>query len=511
MQKLISYGIAQDIDRISQEEYAIPDMLLMEQAGNLLVKTIEKELDSKKRKICVICGSGNNGGDAQVLARTLFNKGYDVSVSFVSPPKSQLACIQHNILVSLACPILSVEAMLQQMKVLELTDWIVDGIAGVGINRPLQYQHVVSCVNASKARKLAVDIPSGMLEQWELGQKALLMSSIIHADITVSFGFAKMSMYYPHNRKCCGSIIVENPGFPQRVLDELRASAYIVEESDIYSLVPIMPNDVYKRTRGVVLLLAGSKATPGAAYLSAQSAMQSFAGLVYAIVDESIAQGLNISCPSIITGLSVQEIKSPHAVLIGPGWGKERELSSIDDILCKNIPIVVDADGFLYVDTIITHTNIENSLKIQEIPQLVFTPHLGEMRMLDDTFSQHGNIWQSAHTVSEKYNAIVVAKQSVTAVIYKDAVPLIIDGSNAALAKAGSGDVLAGLLVSYLAYCVSSAESTNTTLNAEDIQKQVAIATLLHTKLAQDISPYLSSAESLVERIADIEKYIKKG
>ncbi len=509
MQKLISYHSAQNIDSISQEKYAIPDIVLMEQAGNILVRLLEKELDNKKRKICVLCGSGNNGGDAQVLARTLFNKGYDISVSFVSKPKSRLACIQHDMLVSLNCPILSLELMLQQIASLDAHDWIVDGIAGVGINRPLQYQDVVSCVNESNAKKLAVDIPSGILEQWEGKQQSLVSSSVIQADVTVSFGLAKMAMYYPHNRTRCGTIIVENPGFPQQVLDASKASAYIVEESDISLLMPAMSCDTYKRSRGVVLLAAGSKEMPGAAYLAARSASQSFAGMVYAVVDEHIAQGLSVYCPSVITGLSIQNIPSPHVALIGPGWGTTRDISFIDDIVHKHALTVIDADGLSYLERLTLYVH-GHAVKEQQIPKLVLTPHIGEMRMLDADFVQHANLWHSAHTVSMRHNAVVIAKQSVTAIVYKDAVPLIVDGRHAALAKAGSGDVLAGIVASYLAYCMSNTDIHGPGLDAESIQKQVAIATLLHAKLACTISPYLSSAEELVANISSISQYIER-
>ncbi len=491
MKKLISYKTAQKIDSISQRRFAIPGIVLMERAGQILADYVEARLE-KDSELYVFCGGGNNGGDAQVLARVLWQKGYKVCLAFVREAKTDLARLQCAMLKTHAVPVISVKSLLQKLPVLKEKDWIVDGISGIGINRPLDQKEMVSRINASKARVLSIDVPSGLTENMNLNHS----DPVVFATTTITFGLEKMAMYYPNTRDHCGSIVCANPGFPAQALDDADASAYLLEEEDLRRSVPPMPNYTYKHKRGVLVVAAGSKETPGAAHLAVEAATKSFAGMVYALVDESIANGVAIRSPSVITGLSFENIKKAHALVIGPGWGTGRGKNCFLKFFSKKIPTLVDADGLSYLSAVKPQLTTQDKKVF-----LVLSPHVGEMQGLHAGLAKNGDLWKAGKSVSKKYNAVVIAKNSSTAVFLKDRIPYIIDGSNPALANAGSGDVLSGLLGSYLAYCTSMLAKEGACLTEKELHYHTALAVFLHTRLARDSSRYFSSAELLLDSL----------
>lgn len=502
LKKLLSFETAREIDNISQKHYAIPDIILMEQAGQHLARVLEPQL-KQSSVLCAVCGSGNNGGDAQVLARELFNKGYTVFLGFIREPRSRLAQIQLKMLQNLNCPVLPLQELQQKIATLTEQDWIIDGISGIGITRPLSYQEFIREMNRSKARILSVDLPSGIHESMNIKESV----PVVKADITVSFGAEKKAMYFPHFRDYCGKTVIVNPGFPQQLLEEARAAAWLVEEDDLQH-VPRVSNYIYKHRKGVLAVAAGSRSTPGAAYLVLQSASQSFAGMIYALLDAELELPLATRTPSVIVGKKLEDIKCLHALVIGPGWGMSRSPAIFQKLLDRNTLCVIDADGLYYLKKHYASLN-STQIALPKTPSFVLTPHVGELRMLRPSFTDNYNLWASASEVSEQYNAIVVAKNTTTAVLYKDAPPFIIDGSNPALANAGSGDILSGLLGSYLAYYLSQNESSRESRAPAALQLHTAIAVLLHALAARGFSRYFVSAEDIANAVGNLGALLK--
>lgn len=445
------------IDEISQKSFHQPGIILMEQAGLKAWLYMKKNI-KKDDKIVVVCGGGNNGGDALVMARCAFNDGFkNIKVILCSNRFSESFSIQKEIIESYEIPIYDFKLQFSEIKeILNSATVIIDGIVGIGLKSKLRENLIdlVTLINNTKAIKYSVDVPSGLCDN--------VNGPSIKADYTFSMGPLKILYYHFNNISKCNEIEEINPSFPPQVINLIKPIAQLDDEKKV-NISPLK-KDAYKKTRGHLAVFGGCSKYSGALRLTSKSAFSSRCGLVTAYCDKEIYNIVATESPSIIVNKIEPSIdlSSYNAILAGPGWGENRE-DLLLKILSFNKPMVIDADGIKCFASLYK----KNKSNIINDNQLVFTPHLGELKVLanavleDYSIDNTKDLIDSLKRLSFKLKATIVCKASVIYIVSPDKLPLILYNLNPSLAVAGSGDVLSGCIAALLAYGLSAHESSH--------------------------------------------------
>ena len=439
MQSVISCMQSQRLDQLSQRH--IPAIIMMEHAACLMRQQMEHDFRIRKETdILFLVGPGNNGGDALALARALAAEGFTSLKVLCLSPKSELCTIQHEAILDF--PIRKVEA-----EEIAHAEVIVDGLFGVGLTRPVEApaKDWIERANANRtACKIAIDIPSGISD--DIPVSALSF----HADVTYTMGLAKSCMFHPSTCGGCGRVIkVLNPSFPPSLI--ARSPVVGQWESIAMAHEAPFPLDAFKNNRGSVAVFAGSRLYSGAARLSCQAAFHAGSGLVTLFADEA-------SYPVVAAsgGLSVMvrheqeadDLFRYDAILAGPGWGPNRK-DLLQRILDCGKPVVVDADGLSALTQLVQAGYRSKS-------PLVLTPHVGELVRLsssllgkDIVHESPAMLNQGLMELSARLGAVIVLKSAVNQIV-QDTRMVFLDCKNPAIAVAGSGDVLGGIILSLL-------------------------------------------------------------
>ena len=306
METLVSTQTMQQIDSKAQHDYAIPSMVLMEQAGSkawLAFTGFAQEHSIPMTKIVFVAGGGNNGGDALVMAREAWFAGQtDISILLVGSHISHSCEIHRSICNKLGLPMVEGGDGEKQIngeasRMLADADLIVDGIAGTGLRGSLTgtTAEVVKMINARKAQGafvLAVDIPSGCSDTMSAAAPRIM------ADVTITMGLQKSGAYHPVSRMGWGTILRVNPSFPPPLLLHAPAEALLSSPEELH--LKQVSEDAYKYKRGHLALFAGSRRYTGAARLAARGAFHSRCGVVTLCCDQDVASVASSESPSII-------------------------------------------------------------------------------------------------------------------------------------------------------------------------------------------------------------------
>ncbi len=428
MQYILSSDEAKNLDTITQQEFALPSLSLMENAALCFFYEIEEDIRSA-RSCIFVAGCGNNGADAIAAARIAFSRGYEnVKICALKGNESPERAKQRAIATFFGVPFTS----------LIEGDLIIDGVYGIGLRGDVREdgRRVIEKMNALGARIISIDCPSG------LGDNATY-STIVKAERTITFGFAKRCFFTPSARAFCGSVKVVNPSFAPDAMKRVVGGYTLLEDGDLS--LPRMDADSYKNKRGHIAIFGGSEAFTGAVRLSSRAAFLSGCGLVTIYTDESILKIVaeeNLS-PMVRSFESYRGDERFDAILFGPGIGEGRE-KLLEKVLKSSFsPLVIDADG------IRTFMNLED--RSTTSPKLIFTPHLGELRTLSHnaSYSTPDEYFSLLSSLSSTLSATIIAKSSVVTIADRDRITTV-DGANPALGVAGSGDVLSGMIASIL-------------------------------------------------------------
>ncbi|WP_010916383.1 bifunctional ADP-dependent NAD(P)H-hydrate dehydratase/NAD(P)H-hydrate epimerase [Thermoplasma volcanium] len=387
---------------------------LMKNAGSSVAKVIEKNFASGQ-KVCVVCGTGNNAGDAIVAAELLRTK-FEVTVLLVNGLKSELA---KKALQEYGGNVVDASHIDECLA----ADIIIDGIFGVGISgEPKEpYKSTIEKINASGKKIVSVDVPSG-----------LGTNCAVRPDITVTF----TSLKYGMNKENSGEIIVADIGIP----DDVRK--YAGPGDLIY--YPRPDPDSHKGMNGTLGIVAGWE-YHGSSVIAALAAENLGLDLVRIYVTNKNYEIVSSYDPGIIVRLfdykrqaSYEEVWRNSALLIGPGLGTSHEAEIALKRLVNGsaVPIVIDADGI---------TLLSKHLSIIKGKKIVVTPHKNEFRKLTGT-------------EPNEENAVEFAKEKGIIIVLKGKVDIITDGKevhyakggNARMTMGGTGDLLAGLISSFI-------------------------------------------------------------
>ncbi|WP_041584583.1 bifunctional ADP-dependent NAD(P)H-hydrate dehydratase/NAD(P)H-hydrate epimerase [Syntrophus aciditrophicus] len=442
------------MDRYAIEHLAIPEEILMENAGLAAAAVLKREIGIPGRKFVIFCGGGNNGGDGFVVARKVFSDGGTVRVFLLADPEKFRGAARTNldILKRLPIDLISVESAEQVRCDIRHCHGIVDAIFGTGLDRPVGglFKEVIDLINGSGRKVLSLDIPSGVN-----GDTGEIMGVAVQADFTVTFGLPKIgNILYPGFSRG-GKLHVCHISFPP----DLQAGTSRGVLLNNPPPVPPRNLDAHKGSVGEALFIAGAANYFGAPCFAALSFLKAGGGYsrlaAPASMIPSIAQrgGEIVFVPQretaagSLSGDNFEELLALSAkmdmVVIGPGLSLEEETKSLVRALVQDIarPLLIDGDG-------ITAVASRPELISERKAPTILTPHPGEMARLSgmsiqDIRRERIRILQET---AANLRAIVVLKGAHSLIGMPDGRVFINLSGNPGMATAGSGDVLTGTI-----------------------------------------------------------------
>lgn len=448
MKFLPGAGQMKAADQYTIRELGIPSMELMERAAASCVRYMEEQKMDLSH-ICVVCGSGNNGGDGFAIARMLKLKEYNVTVIMAGNREHcSKECEEQIRLFENAGGNIGNEFEDKEYSI------IVDAIFGVGLGRNIEgkYKQIIEAMNRSGARKFAVDIPSGIS-----ADTGNVLGTAFRADDTVTFQAEKFGMSIYPGKEFAGKVYVADIGISKETFEKDTSVVCEQNEADYRKLLPVRREDSNKGTYGKVLVIAGSRGMSGAAYLNAKSAYMAGAGLVQiytpkenrVILQQLLPEAIITSYDSYDEQELLRLLTWGDVICIGSGIGTGEVSEKILKTTLKKgkVPCVVDADG---LNLISAHKEYFEKILHKNY---ILTPHMKEMSRLTDTSVD--DIKKERLSVLrdyiEKTKITCVLKDSKTVIGSYEKRPCLNISGNSAMAKAGSGDVLAGLITGILA------------------------------------------------------------
>jgi len=500
--KVVTASEMRNIDKISIEEIGIPSLVLMERAGLSVIKRI-KERFPQDKSIVIVAGGGNNGGDGLVIARNLFNEGRNVIVYLLSSiDKLSKDCFhQFKICEKLRVPI-KIEERPDKKELKNKI--VVDAIIGTGLNKIIKQEiaTIIEIVNSSDTSVVSVDIPTGVSS--DTGE---IMGNAIKASLTVTFGLPKIGHVLYPGKSLTGDLFIEDIGFPKWLLESDNLKNELVCKNNLK--LPQRKPDAHKGIFGHVLVIGGSIGKTGAIRLSAKAALKAGAGLVTIAAPEVVINSLMASVVEEMTlplkgsGTGIISIKALKQVLdflekkanvlaIGPGMGRDKEVIEFVINVIRNIyiPIVIDADGLYALK------GKEEIIKEIKAP-LILTPHPGEMGYLIDKTPKeiNKNRIEVARNFATQTGTYLILKGAPTVIAEPNGYCYINTTGNSAIATAGSGDVLTGIVAAMLAQGLSPLQASITAVWLHGIAGDIASERLTHySTIASDIIKFLPEA-----------------
>lgn len=458
MEYLVNSLEAKAIDSYSIGTTGIPSLVLMERASlavSAAVQDLAALMAGKKTCICAVCGNGNNGGDGLAAARILHSYGYENTCIFLAGNREKLspdAEVQLKIAENSHVPVL--EAVPDRSDMI-----IIDAIFGIGLTRDVAgaFADVIGIINrlhGKGAKVIAVDIPSGIHSD-----NGKIMGCCVNADVSVTFGFRKAGMILYPGHEHCGRIICADIGFSEDAVYNASPKAYIYDDSDLKRL-PARRPDSNKGTYGKVLIIAGSRNMAGAAILSAKAAYVCGAGLVTVYTDECNRVILQQSVPEAVLRTYTEDndfsdiksiLNSQTAVVIGPGLGTGEASRRLVRAVLENVcvPTVIDADA---LNIISEDDKAKKELATMKGPAII-TPHIKELSRLTGYNIQYllDTTIKVCRDFSHENSVICIAKNARTIITDKSEKVYINVSGNDGMSTGGSGDVLTGVIASFMA------------------------------------------------------------
>jgi len=464
--RILNAAQMREADRRTIEEIGIPSLVLMENAGRQVVAAMEAMFeDLADRRVAVLCGRGNNGGDGFVVARTLMQRGVAVGVFLLATVAEVRgdARVNLEILGRLGVTVVEIaDGQAWELHFSEVSDCtlIVDAIFGTGLNAPVSglVESVIADINASGIPVVAIDLPSGLS-----ADTSEPIGHSIEAGLTVTLGAPKLPLVLPAAETRAGDIVIADIGIPNEVFDSIGGPhVELLTRTAMRGIISPRAADSHKGDFGHVLVVAGSPGKTGAAHLAAVGALRSGAGLVSVATPASCRDvvaslGAEYMTEAIAEGPDGIDPEAADRVLdlardvlaIGPGLGQamgtRRFVQAILDR--ATMPVVVDADGLN------AFGGDPDRLSGREGRDVIITPHPGEMGRLvgmsaDEVQSSRIDI---ARNFAGAHHVYVVLKGHRTVIATPDEKVFINPTGNPGMATGGTGDVLTGMIAAWLA------------------------------------------------------------
>ena len=431
-----------ELDRSAIETAGIPGYTLMSRAAAAAWQVLGARWPDARRLV-VVCGTGNNGGDGYVLARLALEAEFRVHV--LQPGKPDR--LQGDALTARTdWQTAGGDMRPFDAQLLTGADVIVDAMLGTGLERPLDgaWLAAVNAINATSVPVLALDIPSGL--HADTGN---ILGAAVRADHTATFIARKRGLYTGQGPDVTGHISLHDLDVPASVYREVTASATLLTQPPLGLLGTPRPRTAHKGDHGHVLVIGGDHGMNGAVQLAGLAALRTGAGRVSLATRPEHAAAIAAACPGLMShGVASGRILTDllgraTVVAIGPGLGRSRwaqELLSV--VLQSDLPLVVDADALNLL-----------ACEPQAREHWILTPHPGEAgRLLGvSTCEVQADRFAALATMVERYQGVTVLKGAGTLIGTATAPVAVCAAGNPGMASAGTGDVLTGVIAGLVA------------------------------------------------------------
>jgi len=463
--KLAEAQVMRGLDACAINDYGIPGIVLMENAGRGTVEAMLKRYGALRGKlIAILVGPGNNGGDGLVVARYLHQIGARPQVFLLTSPEKLSGDAAVNLQIVKRLP-MEIKQVVDQGSLgsitasLQHSTLLVDAIFGTGLSREVggHFAAAIVLMNQIGRPIVAVDMPSGLNS--DSGQ---IMGVCVQADLTVTYGLAKPGQVTYPGAEQVGSLKVVDIGIPPEAVAQAEIKIDLLQKDDLAGLVPQRLADSHKGTFGHVMLLGGSQGKTGAAMLGAKGALRAGAGLVTLgspqkindIYEASLAEAMTVPLVSEYC-LSIDDyddiamlLSGKKAVVLGPGLGLAEETRRLVSKLYQEVELamVVDADA-------LNALSREKGLVNHTPAPRIMTPHPGEMARMTglSTSEIQANRREVAASFAKDNNVILVLKGAATIIADPHGRLAVNPTGNSGMAAGGMGDVLSGVLGGLLA------------------------------------------------------------
>lgn len=461
--RLATIAQSRALDEASTKDYGLSAEVLMESAGALASREIDQfyHPELQRGTLAIVCGPGHNGGDGLVVARHLHSSGHrDLAIYLYAPEprRSHLYRLQLERCRLQGIRIVDLEMNPEKLDQLRSVEVIVDALFGVGLDRALEgeYARLVDVMNSTKSPIVALDTPSGLH-----ADTGVALGSVIKAAMTLTFGLAKPGFFTADGPQHVGRLRVLPIGFPYEALRGIATTHFLFAERLARRYLPSRRETANKSDFGHLLLIAGHEGMWGAGVLAATSAYRVGAGYVtWASFQRPHSEWTQV--PEVLTDVIDLKksvpwlIKKYSAVAVGPGLGVNEQTAELISELKRSFsgPVVIDADA---ITTCVQFT-------LFPLPShWVMSPHSGELgrvlgvdsREIDRDrygFAHQGARHTGCHVLLKGFRSILADGKRA----------MVINAGNSALAKAGTGDVLTGMIGGFLAQGVDTVQGSAT-------------------------------------------------
>jgi ADP-dependent NAD(P)H-hydrate dehydratase / NAD(P)H-hydrate epimerase len=484
MNELLTTAEMAEADRLTVAG-GVPGIDLMENAGRAVAAAAS---GLPGRRVVVVAGPGNNGGDGFVAARHLAERGYIVHVSFVGDVQklkgdAALAAKRWTGKVEQASP-----------ASLANCDIVIDALFGAGLDRDVEGlpRAMIEAMNATAVPVIAVDLPSGVN-----GTTGAVMGTAVNATRTVTFFRRKTGHLLLPGRLYCGALQVADIGIPASVLDAIKPSVFVNRPALWGRSFPVPRADGHKYSRGHAVVVSGGLSTTGAARLAARGALRAGAGLV-TIASPRDALSVNAAASLAVMVRPVDGAaelttfladRRRNAVVLGPGGGVGPEMrDQVAAVLASAAGAILDADALTSFAE--DPAGLAALIAKRAETATVLTPHEGEFSRLFNVIHEEANALaklEKTRLAARRIGAVVLLKGADTVVASPDGRASIADNAPPTLATAGSGDVLAGMVAGLIGQGMPAFEAASA-------------AVWLHGEAANEFGPGLI-AEDLPEAL----------
>ena len=514
--KVVTAAEMRQIDQDTIEGIGIPGIVLMETAGSAIVRAIVQHYPTSKR-IGILAGKGNNGGDGLVIARQLAHTGYDVHIFLVSPPDSFAGEARLNLQIAKSLG-LRIEEILADAKLgadfftaqstslshITSCELLVDAIFGTGLRGTVRdsIATVINAINSLSVPILSVDLPSGL--DADTGNP---LGTCVRADRTVTIGLPKRGLLVHPGAEFAGKLEVVDIGFPKQVVDAQNIKVNWTTASQASQWIPQRPSASHKGSYGRVLVVAGSTGMTGAAALASEAALRAGAGLVTLATPKHLNSILESLLPEVMTfplpeteagSLSVSAAstilkfaeKTKSVLAIGPGLSQHSDtVALVHQLVCENreqglnLRMVIDADGLNAIAQAPEIISLVDG-------EAVLTPHPGEMARLTNTpvSTLEKDRIRTAQTFANEHGVTLVFKGAPTVTSDANGNVWINSTGNPGMGTGGMGDVLTGIIAGLMAQGLSTERAATLAVYIHGLAGDIVSERLgLHGLIASDV------------------------
>jgi hydroxyethylthiazole kinase-like uncharacterized protein yjeF len=458
--KILTASQIYEADRATIKNQAISSTELMERAACTCYEWIIRQFPDRSRLFHVCCGMGNNGGDGLVVSRLLIENGFRVHTYLINFSEHRSDDFKVNL-----DRLTEMEALVSEINkaedfpTVESQDIVIDAIFGIGLKRsPSGFtKKVIQKINGSQADIISLDFPSGLFSASPVTDK----EAVIRAKYTLTFQVPKLAFLLPENEEYIEQWEVLDIGLDKAYLESATCLYHLSDQELNKSFYKVRKRFSHKGTFGHSLLIGGSFGKIGAMILASRAALKAGSGLVSTYIPKCGYTAMQSANPEVMVEVDDEKYiqffnfkTNPTAIGVGPGLGTHIKTKKgfVDFFSNCKIPLVIDADGLNII--------AEFSDLSELIPEnTILTPHPKEFERLVGKWQNDYEKLDKLLAYSQQYKCVIVLKGSYTAIAYQGKIWFNMSG-NPALATAGSGDVLTGIITALLSQGYPSLEAS---------------------------------------------------